>query len=69
MDKREAVATFIKAKRMEFEAIKVFIPESFQKDFEDIRGGIVDGFKSVLFESKGYSEEPSESKIKPVNIE
>lgn len=68
MNKREATAMFIKAKRMEIRAIKAFLPDKAIKAVDEIKAGIIDGFTAHI--DKTNEEDMKESsKIKKVNIE
>lgn len=68
MNKREAIATLIRAKRMEMVALGVFIPEKIKNDFSDIKNGIIDGLKESIVDKCTSDVQVSESKIHQVDI-
>lgn len=68
MNKREATATLIRAKRMEMAALGAFIPEKIKNDFSDIKNGIIDGLKESIVDKCTSDAQVSESKIHQVDI-
>ena len=68
MNKREATATLIRAKRMEMAALGAFITEKIKNDFSDIKNGIIDGLKESIVDKCTSDAQVSESKIHQVDI-
>ncbi|MDD3797354.1 MAG: hypothetical protein PHE06_15575 [Lachnospiraceae bacterium] len=67
MGRREAMANLIRAKKMEYDALKEFLPQGIRKELHEIKGGLADGIREVMAESLKKKQQ-EESKITKVEI-
>lgn len=68
MERREAMASLIRAKKMEYDALKEFLPKRLRKELHEIKGGMADGIREVMAESAEQKRKEA-SKVHKVDME